>query len=92
MGLMHEGNGSLVHDLIEPLKSEMVDPIVFHLARESLTLSDFELTQDRCLMSDDVISTIMKSFYTTIITEKVNEQVYNFYTSLKNNSDFKILY
>ncbi len=92
LGLMHEGSGSLVHDLVEPLKSEMVDPIVFHLARESLELSDFELTQDRCLISDKIISTMMKLFYTTIITEKVNEQVFNFYNSLRNNSEFKILY
>jgi CRISPR-associated protein Cas1 len=92
LGLMHEGKGSLVHDLIEPLKAEMVDSIVFQLARESLVLSDFELTQDRCMISDNVITTLMKLFYTTIITEKVNEQVYNFYNSLRNNSDFKILY
>jgi CRISP-associated protein Cas1 len=92
LGLMHEGSGSLVHDLIEPLKSEMVDPIVFHLARESLVLSDFEITQDRCMISDEIISTMMKLFYTTRITEKVNEQVYNFYTSLKTKGDFKILY
>jgi CRISP-associated protein Cas1 len=92
LGLMHEGSGSLVHDLIEPLKSEMVDPIVFRMARESLVFSDFEMTQDRCIISDEIISTMMKLFYTTIITEKVNEQVYNFYNSLRNNCDFKILY
>jgi CRISP-associated protein Cas1 len=92
LGLMHEGKGSLVYDLIEPLKAEMVDSIVFQLARESLVLSDFELTQDRCMISDNVITAMMKLFYTTIVTEKINEQVYNFYNSLRNNSDFKILY
>ena len=34
IGLMHDGRGSLIHDLIEPLKAEMIDPIVFHIARE----------------------------------------------------------
>ena len=91
-GLMHEGKGSLVHDLIEPLKAGMVDPIVFHIARESLLASDFELTQDRCMVSDEVIKAMMKLFYTAITTEKINEQVYNFSTSLENYSDVKILY
>lgn len=92
LGLMHEGNGSLVYDLIEPLKAEMVDSTIFQLARESLVLSDFELTQDRCIISDNVITTMIKLFYTSIVIEKINEQVYNFYNSLKNNTDFKILY
>lgn len=92
IGLMHEGKGSLIHDLIEPLKAEMIDPIVFQLAKKSLALSDFELTEDRCMLSDDVINTIMKSFYMTKFTERVNDQVYNFYNSIRNNMDFKILY
>lgn len=92
LGLIHEGKGSLVHDLIEPLKSVMVDSIVFQMARESLIASDFELTQDRCMLSDDVIKAMMKLFYTAITTEKINEQVYNFYTSLENYHDIKILY
>ena len=36
-GFMHDGKGSLVQDLIEPLKAGMVDSIVFQIARESLT-------------------------------------------------------
>jgi CRISP-associated protein Cas1 len=92
LGLMHEGKGCLVHDLIEPLKAGMVDSTVFQVARESLIPSDFELTQDRCMLSDDVIKAMMKLFYTGIITEKINEQVYNFSTSLDNYRDVKILY
>jgi CRISP-associated protein Cas1 len=92
LGLMHEGKGGLVHDLIEPLKAGMVDSVVFQMARESLIASDFELTQDRCMLSDDVIKAMMKLFYTAITAEKINEQVHNFYTSLENYSDIKILY
>jgi len=92
LGLMHEGKGGLVHDLIEPLKAGMVDSVVFHMARESLIASDFELTQDRCMLSDDVIKAMMKLFYTVITTEKINEQVHNFYISMENYNDIKILY
>jgi len=92
MGLMYEGKGSLVHDLIEPLKADMVDPIVFPLAKKSLVPADFEITQDRCMLSDDVINTMMKAFYTSSLTDKVNEQVYNFYNAIRDNQEFKILY
>ena len=43
-GLMHEGRGSLVQDLIDPLKAAMIDEAVFQIARESLSPSDYELT------------------------------------------------
>lgn len=92
MGLMYEGKGSLVHDLIEPLKADMVDPIVFLLAKKSLVPADFEITQDRCMLSDDVINTMMKAFYTSSLTDKVNEQVYNFYNAIRDKQEFKILY
>jgi CRISPR-associated endonuclease Cas1 len=92
VGLMNEGKGSLVQDLIEPLKADMIDPIVFLLAKKSLVPADFEITQDRCMLSDDVINTMMKAFYTSSITDKVNEQVYNFYNAIRENQEFKILY
>ena len=92
MGMMHPGKGGLVYDLMDPLKARLIDPTVFLMAKGSLIPSDFELTGDRCMLSDAVITTLMKAFYTTITAEKVNEQVYNFSKSLKNNTDLKILY
>ncbi len=92
MGLMHEGKGGLIYDLIEPLKASTVDTIVIRIAKESLTGSDYELTHDRCMLSDNLIREMMKLFYVTQVSDKVNEQVYNFSLSLKNGSDFKVLY
>ena len=92
LGLMHEGKGGLVYDLIEPLKAATVDTIILRIAKESLTPSDYELTHDRCMLSDNLIQEMMKSFYTTQITDKVNQQVYNFAISLKDGSEFKVLY
>ena len=45
---MHEGKGSLVHHLIDPLKATMIDRIVFQIARKSLSPADYELTPNRC--------------------------------------------
>ena len=55
-GLMHEGKGSLVQDLIDPLKAGMIDTIVFQIAREYLSPCDYELTPGRCMLSDDLTS------------------------------------
>jgi len=92
LGLLHEGKGALVYDLIEPLKATIIDPIIMGMANNSLTESDYELTGDRCMLSDDLLEAMMKLFYTDQISEKVNEQVYNFTQSLKTGSEFKILY
>jgi len=92
LGLLHEGRGGLVYDLIEPLKAGTVDPIILKMAGESLTDSEFERTEDRCMLSDTLISSMMKSFYTAQISNRVNEQVYNFSQALESGTDFKILY
>ncbi|PKG33771.1 MAG: CRISPR-associated endonuclease Cas1 [Methanoregula sp.] len=92
LGLLHEGCGGLVNDLIEPLKAGTVDPLVLQMAGESLTDSDFERTHDRCMLSDTLISAMMKSFYTAQVSDRVNEQVNNFSRALETGTDFKILY
>ncbi|MGB7787391.1 CRISPR-associated endonuclease Cas1 [Methanoregula sp.] len=91
-GFMHEGNGSLVYDLIDPLKVEMVDSVIFDVARNSLTVADFEITPDRCLLSDELIGTLAKKFHATIQDKKINEWVFHLFASIKNGSEFKIMY
>jgi CRISPR-associated endonuclease Cas1 len=92
IGLMNEGKGSLVYDLIEPLKSTMIDPVVFRIARESLTSADFDQTQNRCMLSDDLINKMMGLFHTSIDNKKIDEQVFNLYNSMRNQGEFKVLY
>jgi CRISP-associated protein Cas1 len=92
IGFMYEGKGSLVNDLIEPLKAGMVDPIIFRIARESIKQQDFEISEDRCLLSDDLIKNLILSFYTTINNRKINEQVMSILTSITDLGEFKVLY
>jgi CRISPR-associated endonuclease Cas1 len=91
-GLMHEGKGSLVQDLIEPLKTEMIDRVVFQVARESLTPTDFEQTPNRCMLSDELIKKMIELFHTTINNEKIDELVYNLYNAITNNQEFIVRY
>jgi CRISPR-associated protein Cas1 len=92
IGLMHEGKGSLVQDLIEPLKAEMIDRIVFQYARESLTPYDYEQTANRCILSDELTKKLIGLFHTTIINEKIDELAYNFYNAIMNNDEFRVRY
>ena len=91
-GLMHDGKGCLVQDLIEPLKAEMIDSVVFQIARESLTLSDFEQTPTRCMLSDELVKKMIGLFQTSINNEKINELVYNLLNSITNNCEFTVRY
>lgn len=92
IGFIHDGKGSLVYDLIDPLKADMVDSIVFKIARESLKSWDFECTPDRCMLSEELIKKMMGSFYTTINHEKIYSQVIGLLNSIRSNDEFKVLY
>ena len=91
-GLMHDGNGCLVQDLIEPLKAEMIDSVVFQVARESLTLSDFEQTPTRCMLSDELVKKMIGVFHTSINNEKIDELVFNLLNAITNNREFIVRY
>jgi CRISPR-associated protein Cas1 len=91
-GLMHDGKGCLVQDLIEPLKAEMIDSVVFQVARESLTLSDFEQTPTRCMLSDELVKKMIGVFHTSINNEKIDELVYNLLNAITNNREFIVRY
>jgi CRISPR-associated endonuclease Cas1 len=91
-GLMHDGKGCLVQDLIEPLKAEMIDSIVFQVARESLTLSDFEQTPTRCMLSDEHIKKMIGLFHSSINNEKIDQLVYDLFNAIINNREFIVRY
>ncbi|MDP2797154.1 MAG: CRISPR-associated endonuclease Cas1 [Methanoregula sp.] len=92
ISLLHEGNGSLVNDIAESMKSEMIDDAVFTIARESLTPADFELTHDRCMLSDELARILIKTFHDTIKNNKIDEQVFSLSNAIRNNGEFKALY
>jgi len=91
-GLMHEGKGCLVQDLIEPLKADMIDQVVFQVARETLGFSDFEQTPGRCILSDDLTKKLIGFFHTSLDNKKIDELVYTLFNAMMDNSEFIIRY
>ena len=92
LGFMNEGKGSLVLDLIEPLKSRMIDAVVFDYARKSLKKSDYDWEPNRCLLSDEVISKLTRLFQVSLDNKKIDEQVMNLKFSLSSDKDFRVQY
>jgi len=91
-GMLHMGKGSLIYDLIDPLKATMVDNPVLRVARESLKSSDYEMTDDRCILSDELLNTLMTAVYRALDADTLNEQVSTFSTSVRHGESFKSLY
>ncbi|WP_292419918.1 CRISPR-associated endonuclease Cas1 [Methanoregula sp.] len=91
-GFLHEGAGSLIQDLIEPLKAGMIDEVVSAIGRKTLHSLDYEVGSDRCLLSDDLMKSMIRTFYTTINAQKVDEQVLAMLTAITAKSEFKARY
>jgi CRISPR-associated endonuclease Cas1 len=91
-GFLHDGAGSLVSDLAEPLKAGMIDSTVFQIARESLRPSDYEVTPQRCMLSDDLIRHLIHTFFTKINEKKIGDQVMNLLNAILDEGEFIVLY
>jgi len=91
-GLIYEGEGCLVQDLIDPFKAAMIDSVVFQMARNSLSTTDYELTPNRCILSDELTHQLIGLFHSSINTEKIDELVFSFYQAITNNGEFRVRY
>jgi CRISPR-associated endonuclease Cas1 len=92
IGLIHEGKGCLVQDLIDPFKAAMIDSVVFQIARDSLSTFDYEMTPNRCLLSDELTQQLIGFFHSSINNEKIDELVFCFHQAITNNGQFRVRY
>jgi CRISPR-associated endonuclease Cas1 len=92
IGLLHEGPGALVNDLIDPFRPAMVDAPVLRLASTGLHPDDYELSADRCILSDNLVLQLQAVVKGTIDQEKIREQVLVLTGALCNGGKFTVLY
>jgi CRISPR-associated endonuclease Cas1 len=92
LGLLHEGKGALVQDLIGPFKAVMIDPVVCSIAQDSLNPEDFELTATRCMLSDALVKKLICVFKKSIDNQKIDIQVNNFLKAIQKLDDFTVMY
>jgi len=91
LGLLHEGPGSLVHDLIDPFKAVMADQPVLRMAAAGIAETDYELSADRCLLSDDLVQRLQSELKTTIQHATIREQIQILTGALCNGGIFTVL-
>ena len=90
LGMLHEGTGSLVYDLIEPLKPSMVDDAVFELARRGVREGDFEHGDRRCHLSEGLIERLLSRLYVSVRGEAIDDMVARFRGALLGNQPFMV--
>jgi CRISPR-associated protein Cas1 len=92
LGLLHEGPGSLVHDITDPFKAGMIDQPVLTMVAGSIGETGYELSADRCLLADDLVLCLQSEIKKTIDTARINEQVRVMSGALCNGGTFTVLY
>jgi CRISPR-associated protein Cas1 len=90
LGMLHEGTGSLVYDLIEPLKPGMVDDAIFELTRRGLNEGDFEHGDRRCHLSEGLVERLLSRLYVSVKGEDIDDMVARFREALTGNRPFLI--
>ncbi|WP_292519861.1 CRISPR-associated endonuclease Cas1 [Methanoculleus sp.] len=92
LGMLHEGAGSLVHDLIEPLKATMVDRAVLRFARDEITGRDYECSEKRCYLDGNFSARLVTSLRESIDQSRIDTQVRILRDALLTKAEFHVLY
>jgi CRISPR-associated protein Cas1 len=91
-GMLHEGSGSLVYDLIEPQKAGMVDRIVLRIVRDGISPQDYECGEKRCYLAESLSGRLMEAFHASIDQSRIDAQVRMLRDSLLMNTEFHVVY
>lgn len=90
IGMLNRGQFSLVYDIMEPFRADMVDWEAIRFIREDLRERDYECSPSRCIMSDPVMKELIRCFHRTIDQEVIDRQVAALRTSLEQKTDYVI--
>lgn len=92
LGMLHEGAGSLVYDLIEPQKVRMVDRTVLRFARDGVSDEDYECSEKRCYLDGGLSTQLAEAFRESIDQSQIDTQVRILRDALLENAEFHVLY
>lgn len=92
LGIMHEGEKGLVLDLIDPIKSLMVDKVVMELAAGLREKIDYNYNRNRCYLSEKLIQKFISLLRENIDQNKIGEIVSSYSDTVFRNSPFHVPY
>jgi CRISPR-associated endonuclease Cas1 len=91
-GVLSEGTGSLVNDIMAPLKSGMVDSAVFRISREYLDPDHYELSTKRCHLRDDLLAVLSECLHKSIDQKRIDFTVSSYVDHLVKKTPFRVYY
>ena len=89
-GMLHRGQSSLVYDIMEPFKADMIDREAIRFIREDFREQDYECGPARCILSDLCMKELIRLFHKTIDQDTINCQVAVLRESLEQKTDYII--
>ncbi len=91
LGLLNEGPGSLVHDIIDPFRAGMADAAVLNVVAGGIAGDEYEMSAERCILTDDLVRRLQAGVKATIQSQRLLEQVQVLSDALHNNGTFTVL-
>ena len=91
-GVLSEGGGSLVNDLMAPLRSGMVDSAVFRVSREYLVPDHYELSTNRCHLRDDLLAVLSECLHKSIDQKRIDMVVSSYVDHLVKKTPLRVYY
>jgi len=91
-GFLQEGEGSLVTDLIDPLKTSMVDAAVFSIARAGLINNRYEVSTKRCHLDEEVIGALIAALRASINQDIIDANVVSLSQAVMGEEPFFLAY
>jgi len=91
IGFLSRGGAGLVHDLCDPFQPAMVDDPIFSLIREGISSDSFECSQDRCILSDELVQSLIQRLSRTIRQDIIDSHVSTLKESLMKRPTFSFV-
>jgi len=89
-GMLNRGPSSLVNDIMEPFKAEMIDREAIRFIREYFHEEDYECGPSRCILSDPCMKELIRLFHKSIDQDIIDRQVAALRESLEQKTDYII--
>jgi len=89
-GMLYRGQSSLVYDVMEPFKADMIDREAIRFIREDFGEQDYECGPSRCILSDPCMKELIRLFHKTIDQNVIDHQVATLRESLEKTTDYVI--
>lgn len=91
IGILSMGERALVQDLADCFRTEMVDRVVFALAREGIDPGRLRQADGRCQLPDDLVRETTARLHVSIDHERIDRQVQRYVAALENNLPFIVV-